>query len=66
MFVNYRILSGALKTFTLSGREYATRVAPALLAIAIPRVEGEVRDMIIGIPIRAHFSTISEVNLPVV
>jgi hypothetical protein len=34
--------------------------------MASPKEEVEVRDMMIGIPIRAHFKTMSEVSLPVV
>lgn len=52
--------------FTRSGRAYAARVAPARRAMARPSDDGEVRDIIMGIPIRAHFRTMSEVSLPVV
>jgi hypothetical protein len=41
-------------------------VIPALLAIANASEEAEVLDITIGIPIRAHLRTMSEVRRPVV
>ena len=51
---------------TRPGLAYAASVAPDLLAMASPSEDGAVRDIMIGIPIRAHLSTMSEVSLPVV
>ena len=41
-------------------------VIPAWRAMARARDDADVRDMTIGMPIRAHFSTMSEVRRPVV